>query len=228
MARETTSDASGQLSAGEVPPTRAPKLLAQPRQRRRSSLVFGTLVVAGGAFLTVQTVMRLNDREPVLVVTQDVALGQPFTTQNISTAMVGADQAVAAVGGHELQRVIGKRAAVDLMKGVLVQSRMVTDQVTPLTDQQLIPIAVKPSRLPARGLRPGDRLLVVPTSEAQPVPADVKAPSGGVEAVVDQVKGPDNDGLMVVDVLVPSREGPRLAALASDGNIAMALAPRRP
>ncbi|MEU1389965.1 MULTISPECIES: SAF domain-containing protein [unclassified Nonomuraea] len=228
MARETTSDASGQLSVGEPPPTRAPKLLSQPRQRRRSSLVFGTLVVAGGAFLTVQTVMRLNDREPVLVVTQDVALGQPFTAQNISTAMMGADQAVAAVGSHELQRVIGKRAAVDLMKGVLVQSRMVTDQVTPLADQQLIPIAVKPSRLPARGLQPGDRLLVVPASDAQTVPDDVKASSGGVEAVVDQVKGPDNDGLMVVDVLVPSHEGPRLAALASDGNIAMALTPRRP
>lgn len=228
MARKTISDASGQPSVGEVPPTRVPKLLSQPRQRRRSSLVFGMLVVAGGAFLTVQTVMRLNDREPVLVMTQDVALGQPITAQNISTAMVGAEQAVAALGGHELRRIIGMRAAVDLMKGVLVQSRMVTGQVTPLADQQLIPIAVKPSRLPARGLRPGDRLLVVPTSDVQPVPNDVKASSRSVEAVVDQVKGPDNDGLMVVDVLVPSTEGPRLAALASDGNVAMALTPRRP
>jgi hypothetical protein len=228
MARKTMPETSDQSSNGEVPPARAPKLLAQPRQRRRSSLVFGTLVVAGGAFLVVQTVARLSDREPVLVVTQDVALGQPITAQNVATAMLGADQVVAALSGRELRRVIGMRAAVPLMRGMLVQPRMVTDNVTPLNDQQLIPIAVKPSRLPARGLRPGDPLVVVPAPEGQPAPEENKTLPGGVEAVVDQVKGPDNDGLMVVDVLVPSSEGPKLAALASGGDVALALNPRRP
>jgi hypothetical protein len=33
---------------------------------------------------------------------------------------------------------------------------------------------------------------------------------------------------MVVDVLVPSSEGPKLAALASGGDVALALNPRRP
>jgi hypothetical protein len=215
-------------SNGEVRPAQVPKLLPQPRQRRRSSLVLGALVVAGGTALAAHTVNQLSDRQSVLVMTQDVALGQPITAANVSTAMVGADQNVAMVRGEDLSRVIGMRAAVDLMRGMLVQRRMVTDLVTPLADQQLIPIAVKPSRLPARGLRPGDRLLVVLRPEPQSVPADVKEPTAGIEAVVDHVKGPDNDGLMVVDVLVAKSDGPKLASLAADGQVSLALNPRRP
>jgi hypothetical protein len=226
MVRKTLPPAPTQPSNGEAPSTHVPKVLPQPRQRRRSSLVLGILVVAGGAVLAFHTANRMSDRESVLVMTGDVALGQPLTAQNVSTTMVGGDQAVATVRGQDLQRVIGMRAAADLMRGMLVQPRMVTDQVTPLSDQQLIPIAVKPSRLPARGLRPGDHLLVVPIPQGQAV-SDAKAQSGGIEALVDQAKGPDNDGLMVVDVLVHNSDGPKLAALAADGDIALALNPRR-
>ncbi|MGP4102911.1 SAF domain-containing protein [Nonomuraea sp. KM90] len=210
----------------ELPPAQVPKLLPQSRQRRRSSLVLGVLVVLGGMFLAFQVVNRLSNREPVLVITRDLALGQPITAENVSIAMVGGDESVAMVRGEDLHKVIGMRAAVDLMSGTLLQHRMVTDQVTPLADQQLIPIAVKPSRLPARGLRPGDRLSVMfrpenPTAAAQ-------EPSGSVEAVVDHTKGPDNDGLMVVDVLVNRLDAAKLGPMAADGQVALALMPRRP
>ncbi|WP_345580278.1 SAF domain-containing protein [Nonomuraea rosea] len=204
-----------------------PKMLPQPRQRRRSSLVLGTLVVAGGAALAAHTINGLSDRESVLVMTRDVALGQPFTAENVATAMVGRDQIVATVRGQDLKQVIGMRAASDLMTGTLLQPRMVTGQVTPVGDQQLIPVAVKPSRLPARGLRPGDRLLVVLRPDGQTV-SDGEQSSVGIEAVVDHTKGPDNDGLMVVDVLVNKSDGPKLAPLAADGQVALVLNPRRP
>ena len=227
MVRKALSAAPGQSSNGEAPPAQVPKLVPQPRQRRRSSLVLGVLVVAGGAVLAFHAANRMSDRESVLVMTGDVALGQPITAQNVSTTMVGGDQTVATVRGQDLQRVIGMRAATDLMRGMLVQPRMVTDQVTPLNDQQLIPIAVKPCRLPARGLRAGDHILVVPIPEGQAGSGN-KISSVGIEAVVDQVKGPDNDGLMVVDVLVHNSAGPKLATLAADGSVALALHPRRP
>ncbi|MGW3352169.1 SAF domain-containing protein [Nonomuraea rubra] len=210
----------------ELPPAQVPKLLPQPRQRRRSSMVLSVLLVLGGMFLAFQVVNRLSNREAVLVITRDLALGQPLTPDNVSTTMVGGDENVAMVRGEDLHEVMGMRAAVDLMSGTLLQRRMVTDQVTPMADQQLIPIAVKPSRLPARGLRPGDRLSVMfrpehPTATAQ-------GPSGSVEAVVDHTKGPDNDGLMVVDVLVNRVDAPKLGPLAADGQVALALLPRRP
>ncbi|MGW0809005.1 SAF domain-containing protein [Nonomuraea sp. NPDC002799] len=216
-----------QTAIGAAPPAQVPKILPQPRQRRRSSLVLGALVVAGGAALAVHTINGLSDRESVVIVKRDVALGQPLTADNVATAMVGRDESVAAVGGADLSRVIGMRAAADLMQGMLLQSRMITDQVTPVGNQQLIPIAVKPSRLPARGLRPGDRLLVVLRPDGQTAPDD-KQLAGGIEAVVDHTKGPDTDGLMVVDVLVDMSDGPKLAPLAADGQVALVLNPRRP
>ncbi|NJP97996.1 hypothetical protein HCN51_52710 [Nonomuraea sp. FMUSA5-5] len=226
MAGKIKPDTTQSSASPELPPAQVPKLLPQPRQRRRSSMVLGTLVVLGGMFLAFQVVNRMSNREPVLVITRDVALGQPITAENVSTAMVGGDENVAMVRGEDLHKVIGMRAALDLMSGTLLQRRMVTDQVTPLADQQLVPIAVKPSRLPARGLRPGDRLSVMLRPEISA--ATAQESPGSVEAVVDHTKGPDDDGLMVVDVLVDKVDAPKLGPLAADGQVALALMPRRP
>ncbi len=233
MANKIDRPVPGQPVGGEAPPAHVPRVLPQPRQRRRSALVLGLLVVIGGAVLAFHTISQLSDRQSVLVVTRDVALGQPITADNVATAMVGGDAIVATVNGQDLTSVIGMRAAVDLMRGTLLQPRMITDRVTPLADQQLIPIAVKPSRLPARGLRPGDRLFVVLRPEGRSAVDGGSVPEGGqpsdgVVAMVDHTKGPDNDGLMVVDVLVNKVDGPRLAPLAADGQVALALMPRRP
>uniref|UniRef100_UPI000A515FA1 SAF domain-containing protein n=1 Tax=Sphaerimonospora mesophila TaxID=37483 RepID=UPI000A515FA1 len=210
-----------------VPPAQVPKLSAQPRQRRRGWLLFGVLVVTGGGALGYHTVNGLNDRVPVLVMAHDVSLGQQLTARDVATTMAGVDDLVATVPAGELQRVIGMRAAVDLVGGMLVQPKLLTDQLTPLSGQQLVPVAVKPSRLPARGLRPGDSILVVATSDGQGMPTIKSSAMPRIEAIVDQVKGPDTDGLMVVDLIVSTTEGAELAARAADGQVAMVLNPRR-
>ncbi|MFI6326531.1 SAF domain-containing protein [Nonomuraea sp. NPDC050556] len=212
MARETLS----------APPVQVPKLPPQPRQRRRGLLLFGVIVVAGGGVLAYHTVNELSDRTQVVVMSRDVPVGQSITVNDVTTTMVGAEDLVATVPGRELPRLIGMRAAVDLVSGMLVQRKLVTDQLVPLGDQQLVPIAVKPSRLPARGLRPGDFVLVVSTPDTP----TAKPPK--IEGVVDQAKGPDTDGLMVVDLIVKNMDGPTLAALAAEGRVALVLNPRRP
>ncbi|MEW9532869.1 SAF domain-containing protein [Microbispora sp. NPDC049125] len=176
--------------------------------------------------MSYQTVTGMSDRVPVLVMTRGVALGQQLTASDVSTTTVGVDDLVTTVPAEELRRVIGMRAAADLVAGMLVQPKLVTDQLSPLGDQQLVPVAVKPSRLPARGLRPGDPILVIATPESQPVPTAKTTARTAVEALVDQVKGPDTDGLMVVDLIVNRTEGPELATLAADGQVAMVLNPR--
>ncbi|MGP3921314.1 SAF domain-containing protein [Nonomuraea sp. 10N515B] len=208
-----------------APPVQIPKLPPQPRQRRRGLLLFGVLVVAGGGVLAFHTVNGLSDRTQVVVMAQDVPVGQAITTNDVTTTMVGAEDLVATVPGRELGRIVGMRAAADLMSGMLVQSRLVTDQFAPIGDQQLVPLALKPSRLPARGLKPGDPVLVVFTPDVQTVPV-TKAPK--IEGIVDQAKGPDTDGLVVVDLIVKNTDGAALAALAAEGRVALVLNPRRP
>ncbi|WP_182900997.1 hypothetical protein [Microbispora sp. H10830] len=66
--------------------------------------------------------------------------------------------------------------------------------------QQLVPLALKPGQLPARGLRAGDRVLVAAelTDPGQETRAVVK----DLPAVVDRVGEADPDGVRVVDLLV--------------------------
>lgn len=226
MAAKSVPAPPQHASNGVIPPAQVPRLPAQPRQRRRGLLLLGVLVVAGGGALGYHTVNGLSDRVPVLVMTRDVPLGQQLTANDVTTTTVGVDDLVGTVPSLELPRVIGMRAAADLIGGMLLQPRLVTDRVTPLGDQQLVPVAVKPSRLPARGLHPGDSIVVVATSEGQPTPTTKAFVMPRIEAIVDQVKGPDTDGLMVVDLIVSARVGADLAARASDGEVAMVLNPR--
>ncbi|GAA3120089.1 hypothetical protein GCM10010466_08640 [Planomonospora alba] len=214
-------------TAGGAPPVTVPRLPGQPRQRRRGMVVFGLLIIAGGGALTYHGMGKLSDRVPVVVMARDVAVGQEITRSDVTTAMVGADETVATVPGHELQRVVGMRAAVDLMSGALVQRKAVTDRLTPAQSQQLVPVAVKPSRLPARGFAPGDMVLVVPAPGTQTAASTRSTTRTEIEAVIDQVKGPDTDGLVVVDLLVGGDDGSRLATLAADGEVAFVLNPRR-
>jgi hypothetical protein len=91
---------------------------------------------------------------------------------------------------------------------------------------------VRPSALPASGLRPGDRVLVVPTPGAQGQSGSANAapalsvPVAGVVAAVSTAT--NTDGLGVVDILVPYDSGPNLAAQASTGQFALVVTRRSP
>ncbi|RBQ21194.1 hypothetical protein DP939_00175 [Spongiactinospora rosea] len=200
-----------------------PKLPHQPRQRRRGLLLVGLLAMTGGGVLAAQTVQQLSSRSLVVVMTRDVPIGRQVTANDMATTLVGAEPGVATVPGDRLPQIVGTRAAVTLLAGTLLSPKATTDQLTPAPQQQLVPIAVKPSRLPARGFAPGDPVLVMPA----PDPTTRRIVPTGIAAVVDQVKEPDTDGMVVVDLLVSDMDGPKLASLAADGRVALVLTPRR-
>lgn len=208
MARKT-------LPSPDAPPVKVPKLPDQPKQRRPGMAIFAVAVVAGGGVLAFHTISQLDDRSPALVVTSDVPVGQQLTKNDLAVAMVNADDSVTTVHGGQLARVVGTRAAVELKKGMLLVRQAVTDEMKPAPGQELVPVALKPSRLPARGLRPGDAVRVVPAPETS------KAPK--VTALVDLVRPADTDGLMVIDLLVNAADSDRLAAECADGQVMLVL-----
>jgi hypothetical protein len=97
-----------------------------------------------------------------------------------------------------------------------------------------VPVAVRPSVLPAGGLLPGDDVLVVATTV---VPGGGASSGTGsapiltrpVPAVVAQVSAsPDQDGLDVVDLLVPAGYGVSVAQQSATGEIALVITKRVP
>ncbi|MEV5576609.1 SAF domain-containing protein [Spirillospora sp. NPDC052269] len=194
-------------------------------------IAVGVLVMAGGALISNQAALRLSDRHSVVVMARDVAIGQKIGSADLATVDVGIEGPVAAVPGEQAAGLAGSFAAVDLRRGTIVPPAAITRDPRPAVGQQLVPVAMKQSRLPARGLNPGDRVIVVATpddggnapSEKTPVPGV----PGQVSGTVDRVTGtPDADGQLVVDLLVPSVDGPQLAQRAADGKVALVLASR--
>lgn len=219
------SGTSGPAASTTMPP------LPLSRKRRRGLTALGLLLVASGGLLTHQVVAQISDRSPIVVASRDIPIGQRIGPADVTTARVGADSGVAAIPGHQLSQVVGSVAAVDLRRGTVIPPGAVSDQLSPVPGQQLVPIAVKPSRLPARGLQPGDLLVVVSTPEgASDKAPEAKLPAPGqISAVVDRVTGsPDTDGLLVVDLLVSATDGPQLARQAADGHVTFTLTSRRP
>src|SRR5208282_4217283 len=100
------------------------------------------------------------------------------------TTTVAAGPGLQTIPARQLSQVVGLVAATSLRPGTLLASSELTSKLPPSPGQDLVPVAVKPSGLPASGLAPGDQVLVVPTPTAaggsgaapvltQPVPAVV-------------------------------------------------------
>jgi hypothetical protein len=188
----------------------------------------------GGAFL----LTSLSHRVSVIVMARDVAVGQTISQADLATATLAADSAVARISAQQRDQLIGEMAAVDLKRGMLLTVSALTSQTTPGPGQQVVVVAVKPSQVPARGLRPGDPVKVIPLSDDQSADsnspdtsqgatrATAPFPALGVGAVVCEVAGPDADGLVVVDLLVDDRSAPLVAQYAAGGHVAFTLIPR--
>jgi hypothetical protein len=193
--------------------------------------VIGVLLVLAGALVAAYLYTGIGGRESVVMVARDVPVGTQITASDVATTRVAADQGVALIPGRQLHQVVGRLAAVDLRKGALLTPSQVTTALSPRPGQQVVPVALKLSQLPARGLMPGDQVLVIATPGQQ---GQDQAPTGNGQgpltqdtaATVDQVSSPDADGNVRVDLVVDARVGPAIAKQASTGRLAMVLTSR--
>ena len=139
---------------------------------------------------------------------------------------------VQVIPASQMSQVVGQVAGTTLHPGMLLTAAELATQRSPAPGQVLVPLPVRPSALPASGLRPGDQVLVVATPGAQGQAGSASAApalSVPVAGVVEAVSTTANtDGFAVVDVLVPAKNGPDLAAQASTGQFAVIVTKRSP
>ena len=200
-------------------------------RRRRGLWVAGAALVAVGGLTAAVLVGRAGDRVEVLAVARAVPVGQTIGESDVTVARVAADPALLPISASQRSDVVGRTAAVELRPGTLLTAGDVTDEAVPAAGEQLVGVAVRPGQLPARGVRAGDPVIMVPVPGGQTsggsgtTTADVAPVGDPVRAQVVQVGPPDADGAVTVDVVVGEAVGPRVAALASTGRIALVLQP---
>lgn len=234
MSMTATSPAAATGRSGSAAGPAAPVPLRETavRTRRRRGLwTAGVALVAAGGMAAAVLVGRAGDRVEVLAVARAVPMGQTIGEGDVTVARVAADPALHPVPAFRRGEVVGRTAAVELRPGTLLTGEEVTDAVTPAAGEQVVGVAAHPGQLPARGLRAGDRVLVVPVPGDQAggasatMASDVGSVGEPAPARVVQVGPADADGAVTVDVVVGEAAGPRVAALASTGRIALVLQP---
>ena len=155
--------------AGAVRPERSDTGLAPVRGRRRPWLLgLGAFLAAVGSLTVVWLVGAAGERQEVLAVRADVAYGEVVTADDITIARVSVDPGIAVLPGADRDSVVGQVATTRLAPGMLLTEGMVEPDGEPGPGRVLVPIAVPAERMPAGGLRAGDRILAVDSEAAGP------------------------------------------------------------
>jgi hypothetical protein len=203
------------------------QLRGLPRRRRPAMIALAAALIGAGILASAALYNRENHQVSVVMVTASVPVGQVITSGDVGTTSIAAGPGLQTIPARQLSQVVGLVAATSLRPGTLLAPSEVTSKLAPGPGQDLVPVAIKPSGLPASGLAPGDQVLLVATPAAtggagaapvltQPVPAVVEA----VNTVTDQ------NGFDVVDLLVTSGSGPAVAEQAATGQIALVVTHR--
>jgi SAF domain len=203
---------------------------AAPRPWTPKGLAAAVIFVVLGGLVVMYGVASFTKRDTVLVVAKAVPVGSTIDASNVTTAKISSDPALTPIPSDEREQVIGKVALVDLKPGTLFTRDELgtTDGFT--TGQVLVALPLKQGQFPARGLTPGESVLVVATpgsnSDSAGPPAGTTPPSEGTRAMVTEVGATDaSTGVTVLDVRVAANAGVPLAQLASTGNAAVILLP---
>jgi hypothetical protein len=116
-------------------------------------LVVGLGVLGGFAYL------RAGAKTPVVVMARTVQAGHVITRTDLST--VGVAGALTTIAAGDLDRVVGRRAAVTMLAGTPVQRSMLSSDGALQAGQAHVGLAVTSGQIPSDGVRVGDTVEVL-------------------------------------------------------------------
>src|SRR5215470_529412 len=146
-------------------PAAGGKLPAVRRRRRPAVLALAVVLVGLGALVNaVAVAVGQGGRVPVLAVARPVPVGQQITEADVMVVQLATTPGLGTVPAGRRAEVVGRYAAVGLRPGSLFTPDAVSDQRAPTAGQAVLAVAVKTGLVPARGLVPGDRVLLVPVN----------------------------------------------------------------
>ena len=172
----------------------------------------------------------LTAHTEVLAVARDVQVGSAITADDLTVANVPSDPNLSPIPAAQQSQVVGMVAQVPLTRGELLTRAHVGTGTGLAVGEMLVALPLKEGQFPARGVTPGQQVLIVPTPGAAGSTSGTDAMGGtsdrSTEATVAEV-GPVNPTtqVTVVDVRVREAEGPAVAQLASTGSLALILLP---
>lgn len=218
----TARGVGGRAASGGSRPT-------PPRRRRPAVALLGVLLIVGGAALAGLLALRMDSRDPVLVLRSDVAAGTEITTDLLGETNVASDSGL-LVPSDQLSSVVGTYAKVPLAQGQLLDTSMLVTS-NPLADGDVAEVGVPlvEGRVPD-GLDSGDLVRVVrigeggtagePLAIALVISGPTQESGGGV------LGGGSSDEAAAARLLVPLDVADAVVDAAGNNRIGMSLVDR--
>jgi hypothetical protein len=212
----TASTGRGALPAGRVG---APLPI---RQKRPGYAALAVVLIVGLAALGAYFYSQAGKKVPVVVVTTRVPVGDKIERSDLSTVQVAGD--VTAIGGANLNSVVGETAVVELLPNTLLQRAMVTSAPALTGAAAQVGVAVSPGQIPADGLNPGDTVQVLQlpvknnmSSAAAPAPSVLAEDA----TVYSSTSDPSRSGGTLLTLVVPRSAAGAVAVASNAGLIAL-------
>lgn len=168
--------------------------------------------------------LRVGQREAVVAVAQPVTKGHVIERSDLTDASVAGVSGVIPL--EEIDTVVGKTAAVDLLEGQTLTTAMVASEVVPTAEQATVGLALDPDRVPAAGLGAGDFVGIVAVpgdSKTEVLDSDLDRPTFLADAAeVFGIGGEaTSGGEVLVTVIVDAADAGRISAYATQNRVAL-------
>jgi hypothetical protein len=186
------------------------------------ALMLITAAVAGALYL------RVGNREPVLVMARSVPVGQAIADRDLAEVNVAADPSVKTIPAAQRAQVVGQVAAAALPEGALLTRAQLSAQAVPAPGQAKVGVVLQPGQLPAEGLDPGDRVMVVAARAASGAAAAGAPPPGTIlvrEARVFEQRRSETSDATVVTLIVWQADAPNVVRYGAAGQVGLAVLP---
>jgi hypothetical protein len=200
----------------------APPRVVRQRRVRPGLLGLAVLLIALGGLGAAFAVTSVRSTGSYLAVARPVDVGAQLTADDLVTVRISGGRELRPVPASRLREVVKLRAAVRLTPGTLLTRGQLTEAPLLGPGQQQLALGLKPARVPARTLHPGDKVLLVSTPDRQ---AGGSSASGGgtrFEGTVIDSATPEHEDV-VVYLALAVRDVPAVVALAADDRIALVL-----
>lgn len=186
-------------------------------RRRPAVLAAGVVALVLSILVAVVVVNNLRDTTSVVVTNRDIAKGETISAEDLQTRSINSDAGIPSV--TDPSTIIDKQASSAIPSGSIVNPDQTTLQVLPPEDYSVVAVALPFQRMPGTPLERGDRVRVVDTPRDQGEPP-TQGPIATRGQVIDFVEHPDQ-GITVIDLLVPEEEGSWVAARAATNRVAI-------
>ena len=194
-----------------------------PRRRRPALAALAVVLIIGGAALAGLLALRLDSREPVLVLNQDVPVGTKITAEQLSSTEVASDR-LKLIPKSDASQVIGTYARTSLTSGQLLDTTMLTTAAPFGATQVLVGVPLTAGHVPP-GLRSGDEVRVVRIGDgSNPVRPLAVGLVLSVSTPADSGSfGGSGRGASTATVLVPARSSDGVVDAAGSDVLGMSL-----